>query len=65
MNRSENDTRTDDKQHQTHGTVAGTIFGWVFRTHSPKEHNTTREAQQAQNAGESDAQPIHEPGRDK
>jgi lysophospholipase L1-like esterase len=31
MKRPDNDARTDDNRHETRGTVAGTIFGWVFR----------------------------------
>jgi hypothetical protein len=30
MNRSDNDTRPDDDQHKTSGTVAGTLEGWVY-----------------------------------
>ncbi len=31
MNRSNDNTRTDHNRHETSGTAAGTIFGWVFR----------------------------------
>jgi lysophospholipase L1-like esterase len=31
MKRSDNDTRTDPDQHETRGTAAGTVFGWLFR----------------------------------
>jgi lysophospholipase L1-like esterase len=31
MNRLDNDTRTDPKRHETGGTAAGTVFGWMYR----------------------------------
>lgn len=31
MKRPDNDTRTNHNRHETSGTVAGTIFGWMFR----------------------------------